>query len=200
MRNLPKRSKEKTFDSDCGIRYTVRRSLRRTCQITVEKDGSVILRMPLLSSDAEAEDLVVRHQRWIRKRLEAQKTEAAEGKKLPKLTDGEKRVIKRNAQQVIPERVALYAQIAGVDYGKISYRFQRTRWGSCTKKGDLSFNCMLMLAPPEVLDSVIVHELCHRKVMNHSAQFYQEVFKIYPGYKSCRAWLKKHGRELVERI
>ena len=200
MRNLPKRSKEKTFDSDCGIRYTVRRSLRRTCQITVEKDGSVILRMPLLSSDAEAEDLVVRHQRWIRKRLEAQKTEAAEGKNLPKLTDGEKRVIKRNAQKVIPERVALYAQIAGVDYGKISYRFQRTRWGSCTKKGDLSFNCMLMLAPPEVLDSVIVHELCHRKVMNHSAQFYQEVFKIYPGYKSCRAWLKKHGRELVERI
>ena len=200
MRNLPKRSKEKTFDSDCGIRYTVRRSLRRTCQITVEKDGSVILRMPLLSSDAEAEDLVVRHQRWIRKRLEAQKTEAAEGKNLPKLTETEKRAIKRNAQKVIPERVALYAQIAGVDYGKISYRFQRTRWGSCTKKGDLSFNCMLMLAPPEVLDSVIVHELCHRKVMNHSAQFYQEVFKIYPGYKSCRAWLKKHGRELVERI
>jgi len=156
--------------------------------------------MPLLSSDAEAEEMVLRHRRWIRNRMLSLKKETETAQRIPKLTDAEKKVIKKNAQALIPEKVAYYAKLAGVDYQRISYRFQRSRWGSCTKNGNLSFNCLLMLAPPEVMDSVIVHELCHRKVMNHSPRFYREIMRIYPNYKQCSDWLKKHGRELTDRV
>jgi len=200
VRNLPDRSKEKTVDVGTEFRYRIRRSLRKTCQITVGKDKIVMVKMPLLSSDAEAEELIRRHHRWILKRMESMETEALETEKIPKLSEEEKREIKKQAQRVIPERVAYYAALGGVSYRKISYRFQRTRWGSCTRNGDLSFNCLLMLAPPEVLDSVVVHELCHRKVMNHSPRFYEEIAKIYPEYKKCNTWLKKHGRELMGRV
>lgn len=198
MSSLPDRSNGKTAEIE-GIRYRIRRSLRGSCQIAVEKDGTVTVKMPLLSSDAEGEELIRRHQRWIRKRLEVLK-EASETGAIPKLTEPEKQELKKAAKQVIPARVAYYAEIAGVDYQKISYRFQKTRWGSCTKNGNLSFNCLLMLAPSEVLDSVIVHELCHRKVMDHSPRFYAEVTRILPGYKEYSGWLKKHGRELSGRV
>ena len=72
------------------------------------------------------------------------------------------------AVKTIPEKVRYYAPLVGVTYGRITIRNQRTRWGSCSSKGNLYFNCLLMLAPPEVLESVVVHELCHRKEMNHS--------------------------------
>ena len=100
---------------------------------------------------------------------------------------------------MIPQRAAYYAQRIGVSYGKITIRCQKTRWGSCSSKGNLSFNCLLMLTPPEVLDSVVVHELCHRKFMNHSQQFYQEVLKAYPEYRKWNRWLKKNGVVLLRR-
>ena len=68
------------------------------------------------------------------------------------------------------------------------------------KKGNLNFNCLLMLAPPEVLDSVIVHELCHRKVMNHSDKFYAEVLRAFPNYRICSKWLKENGDMLIMRM
>ena len=79
------------------------------------------------------------------------------------------------ALKEIPPRVKYYADQLGVTYGRITVRNQTTKWGSCTAKGNLNFNCLLMLAPREVLDSVIVHELAHRKHMDHSKQFYEEV-------------------------
>ena len=82
----------------------------------------------------------------------------------------------------------------------IRIRVMKTRWGSCSSKGNLNFNCLLMLAPPEVLDSVVVHELCHRKHMNHSAAFYAEIDRVFPDYKIHHAWLKKNGRALMNRV
>ena len=89
-----------------------------------------------------------------------------------RLTAEELRALSDKAREVIAARVAYYAPRIGVTYGKITIRRQRTRWGSCSSRGGLSFNCLLMLAPPEALDSVVVHELCHRKEMNHSDRFY----------------------------
>ena len=82
----------------------------------------------------------------------------------------------------IPERVRHYAPLVGVSFGRITIRNQRSLWGSCSAKGNLNFNCLLMLTPPEVIDSVIVHELCHRKEMNHSKAFYAEVRRVFPDY------------------
>lgn len=104
------------------------------------------------------------------------------------------------ALKVIPERVKYYAEILGVTYGRITIRNQKTRWGSCSSKGNLNFNCLLMCAPPEVIDSVVVHELCHLKQMNHSKAFYAEVLKVFPNYYKCHDWLKENGGALIKRM
>ena len=101
------------------------------------------------------------------------------------------------ALKVIPERVEYFAKVIGVTYGKITIRNQKTRWGSCSSKGNLNFNCLLMLAPSEVLDYVVVHELCHRKQMNHSKAFWAEVEKVCPDYKAAKKWLKEEGSQLI---
>ena len=116
------------------------------------------------------------------------------------LTDEELNNLKKEARCVFKERAAYFAPLVGVTYGKISIRSQRTRWGSCSGKGNLNFNCLLLLAPPEVLDGVVVHELCHLKEMNHSKKFYDEVYRVMPDYDIRSKWLKEHGLELMERL
>ena len=86
-----------------------------------------------------------------------------------------------------------------MEYGRVTIRAQRTRWGSCTARGDLSFNCLLMLAPPEAIDSVVVHELCHRRHMDHSPAFYTEVLRAFPDYHEWQRWLKENGPVLLAR-
>jgi predicted metal-dependent hydrolase len=108
------------------------------------------------------------------------------------------KVLADEALRVIPERVRFYAPVVGVTYGRITIRNQRTRWGSCSAKGNLNFNCLLMKAPPEVLDYVVVHELCHRLEMNHSPRFWAQVERVLPDYKVSRKWLREHGNELMD--
>jgi predicted metal-dependent hydrolase len=106
----------------------------------------------------------------------------------------------QQARSVFPERTAHYASLLGVTFGRITLRMQRTRWGSCSAKGNLSFNCLLLLAPPEVLDSVVVHELCHRKHMDHSPAFYAEILRVFPDYDRRDRWLKENGPLLLARL
>ena len=110
------------------------------------------------------------------------------------------RELANRALQYIPERVRHYAPLVGVSYGRITIRNQRSRWGNCSAKGNLHFNCLLMLAPPEVIDSVIFHELCHRKEMNHSKAFYAEVLRVFPDYWKWDKWLKENGDKLMRRM
>ena len=105
--------------------------------------------------------------------------------------------LKKQARKTLPERAAYWAPLIGVKYGKISIRCQRTRWGSCSAEGNLNFNCLLMLTPAGVIDSIVVHELCHRKYMNHSQRFYAEVLRVMPEYKQHRKWLKEHGEMIL---
>lgn len=114
-----------------------------------------------------------------------------------KLTFEQIRELADKACVTIPARVEYFAKIIGVTYGRITIRNQKTRWGSCSSKGNLNFNCLLMLAPPEVLDYVVVHELCHRKQMNHSKAFWAEVEKVCPDYKAAKKWLKEEGSQLI---
>ena len=172
------------------------RSRRKTVEIQIKNDR-VILRVPYYATERDIEDLISRHSKWIDKKI----TEHRENEKesVEKLTEEELSELFERAKKVIPERAAYYAPIIGVKYGRITVRKQKTRWGSCSAKGNLSFNCLLMLAPGEVADSVIVHELCHLKEMNHSARFYAEIARVMPDYKERNAWLKKNGRALLLR-
>lgn len=93
-------------------------------------------------------------------------------------------------------RTAYYHAITGGHYTSITIRDQKTRWGSCSSRGTLSFNYRLIFAPPKILDYVVVHELCHLTHMNHSKEFWNMVSSVMPDYKECKAWLKEHGHEL----
>lgn len=177
------------------MEYRIIRSGRRTLSLEI-KNGEVLVRAPYYVRDADIEQFVTQHAEWIEKHV-AQMSELSD---VVPLTDEELNALAEQAVRIIPERVKLYAQRIGVTYGRITIRNQRTKWGSCSAQGNLNFNCLLMLAPTEVLDSVIVHELCHRKEMNHSKRFYDEVYKAFPEYKKWNAWLKQNGRALMSRM
>lgn len=102
---------------------------------------------------------------------------------------------KRKARLLIEQRVAYYADRMGIAYGRISMRNQRTRWGSCSSDGNLNFNCRLLYMPLELVDYVVIHELAHRRHMNHSADFWNEVEKYLPDYKERRERLKQYRVE-----
>ncbi len=175
------------------MEYTVIRSDRKTVSLQV-KNGCVTVKAPLYISNEDIENFVQSHIEWINKRLESIPAPCE------KLTYEEIKRLADRACQVIPEKVEHYAKAIGVTYGKITVRNQKSRWGSCSSKGNLSFNCLLMLAPDEVLDAVIVHELCHRKEMNHSKRFYFHVLNTYPEYHKWNKWLKENGPALIGRM
>ena len=178
------------------MEYEVIRSRRKTLSVQI-RQGKVQIRAPLRTTDAEIRQFLEKHRRWLEKHLmQARALEQAKAG-MRKLTQEEIAQLKKQAGKVIPERLAYYAPRIGVTYGRVSVRCQKTRWGSCNAKGDLSFNCLLMLAPAGVVDSIVVHELCHRKVMNHSGRFYAEVLKVMPDYAEHHGWLKEHGEMLL---
>ena len=125
------------------------------------------------------------------------KKKSVELKNAENLTLDKIKALADQALEIIPTRVEYFARIIGVTYGNITIRNQKTRWGSCSSKGNLNFNCLLMFAPPEVLDYVVVHELCHRKQMNHSKAFWAEVEKVFPDYKKSIKWLKEEGSQIM---
>ena len=178
------------------------RSDRRTLSLQVRRDGEVLVRAPRRASLAEIESFVRKNAGWLQKHIELVEKErkAAAASPVEPLSMEEIRKLADEALRVIPNRVAHYAPLVGVRYGRITIRNQRTRWGSCSSKGNLNFNCLLMLAPPEVLDYVVVHELCHRKEMNHSPRFWAEVERVIPSYKTYEKWLKTEGSHLMRRM
>ena len=176
------------------------RSRRKTLSMQVKGDGQVEIRAPLRTSDAEIRRFLETHRRWLEKHL--QKAQALQQAKagVRKLTAAETAELKKKAKRILPERVAYWAPLIGVRPGRIAVRCQKTRWGSCSTKGNLNFNCLLMLAPEGVLDSIVVHELCHLKHMNHSKRFYAEIEKVLPDYRQHQQWLKENGEFLLARV
>jgi predicted metal-dependent hydrolase len=104
---------------------------------------------------------------------------------------------KARALMVLTERVDHFAKKHGFHYEKLRITSARTRWGSCSSKGTLSFTWRLIMAPLAVVDYVVIHELAHLKIKNHSSVFWAEVARLMPTYKSHRDWLKKNGRFLT---
>lgn len=100
------------------------------------------------------------------------------------------------ARRKLTERVAFYHPLTDGHFSSITIRDQKSRWGSCSSRGTLSFNYRLIFAPLAVLDYVVVHELCHLTYMDHSKEFWNKVASVMPDYKIHRQWLKDHGHEL----
>lgn len=175
--------------------YKIIRSDRKTIAIQILPDGEVVVRCPRRMPADEISRFVESKASWIKKHLSQRIPTETE-----KLTPREIEVLREKARVLITERVQYFAPRIGVTYGSITIRTQRTRWGSCSSKGNLNFNCLLAMVPPEVLDYVVVHELCHRIEMNHSSRFWSQVESVLPDYKIRRKWLKDNGNKLIARL
>ena len=180
---------------------TLIRSRRKSLAIEITPELQVVVRAPARMPVREINAFVQEKDDWIRAHLQqmAEKKRLREQYQEQALSKEELQELATQAMKLIPQKVHYYAQIIGVTYGRITIRNQRTRWGSCSGKGNLNFNCLLLLMPEEVLDYVVVHELCHRKEMNHSARFWEEVEKILPDYRQRRKWLKDNGGRIMDR-
>ena len=181
------------------MKVTVIKSRRKTIAIQVNSDLSVTVRAPYSVTEKYIEEFLNKNEAWISKRMNEIKVKkkSIESKNVENVTLDKIKILADQALKIIPTRVEYFARIIGVTYGNITIRNQKTRWGSCSSKGNLNFNCLLMLAPPEVLDYVVVHELCHRKQMNHSKAFWTEVEKVFPDYKESIKWLKEEGGQIM---
>ena len=185
--------------SQNGFRVFIKRSARKSLSLEIMPDGSLLARAPQRMPEREIWAFIREKEDWIRVHREQRMERVADAAADP-LSPDQIKELADVALRVLPERCRYFAGIMGVSYGRITIRNQKTRWGSCSSKGNLNFNCLLMLAPPEIRDYVVVHELAHRKEMNHSPRFWKEVEKVLPDYRQRLLWLKKNGPELIARM
>ena len=178
--------------------FEIIHSKRKTVAIQIKSDGRIVVRAPLRMSRADIMRLVEEKSGWIEKHLAQLRRQSDSAE--PAFTAGQLRQLAEVARQDLPRRAARFAPLVGVSYGRITIRAQKSRWGSCSSKGNLNFNCLLMLCPEDVRDYVVVHELCHRKEMNHSDRFWQELARVLPDYEKQRKWLKTNGSALICRL
>ncbi len=186
------------------VEYEVIYSNRKTVAIQVTREGKVRVRAPRRCSRSFIDTFVTGHEDWIQKHLEQaqeQKKRSEEARAgRPPLSEAARNRYIRTARDIFSRKAAYYARLMGVTYGRITIREQKTRWGSCSSKGNLNFNWRLIFAPEEVLDYVVVHELAHRKEMNHSPAFYTVVESVLPDYRKARKWLKDNGQTLWDAV
>lgn len=206
-------NKESRENRRFAMNVKIIRSNRKTLAIQINPDLSVTVRAPIYASQREIGRILKEKEGWIQKHIEKIREQEAKRKEMygekgeygksaerEYLSNEEIHKLAEKALEYIPKRVSYFAKQIGVTYGKITIRNQKTRWGSCSSKGNLNFNCLLMLTPPEVIDYVVVHELCHRKEMNHSEAFWAEVEKVIPDYKEQVKWLKENGGKIIGRM
>jgi len=150
------------------------------------------LTVPVGTSDADVRRLLAENERWIVEQRERQIPRL--GLENCAINESEAR---RGAREIISSLAEEEAPRIGVTFGRIRIGGQRTLWGSCSPRATLSFNWRLVLAPLAVLDYVVVHELCHLRVPNHSRRYWALVERHRPHWRDQREWLRVHGPELL---
>lgn len=178
----------------------VRRSKRKSAAIKITADMQIVVFVPLYVSGNEIERMVISKSKWIDEHMLKVQSTIDERSKLEKITFEQVKELADQAVEYIPKRVKYYAEKENFVYNKITIKNLVSRWGSCSTKGNLNFNCLLMLTPDYVIDYIVVHELCHLREMNHSEKFWAEVEKIMPDYQRAELWLKQNGGNLISRM
>lgn len=179
---------------DGKITYSRRKSL----SLRIAPDGSLDIRAPIGMPRREIDRFLEEKADWIATHRAKVLRDRQQGA-LHAIGAEQLETLKELAREPIYESLRRFAPQMGVNYGRVTVRCQKSRWGSCSSAGNLNFNCLLALTPREVLDYVVVHELAHRLHMDHSAAFWQEVEKVLPDYRVCRDWLRQNGGALLAR-
>ena len=166
--------------------YEIIYSDRRTISLNI-KGGALIVRAPRCAKKRDIEKLISEHSAWIEKHLSKSKRKA---ELYASLGEEDIKRLKKLARSILPEKTRYFAEKMGIDYGRITITSAKTRFGSCSSLGNIAYSYRLMLYPEEAIDYVVVHELAHRREMNHSSKFYKIVASVLPDYKYRKALLK----------
>ncbi len=172
------------------------RSKRKTIGLQVRPDSRVILRVPRQMKKREIEQFIDEYREWIDHKLSLM--EERNARSVSTGAPAREKISAKEWQQIrntFIARVQYFCSRMQVKVGRVTIRNQKTRWGSCSAKGNVNFNYQLYYMPRELMDYVIIHELAHRQHMDHSAAFWQEVEQYCPDYKECRQRLKKYTVE-----
>ncbi len=183
-----------------GIEIEIIRSKRKSIALEIKPDLRVIVRAPLAMSQKDIERFVASKEQWLKKNISVLLKKQCCSADVDVFSEDELKELTLQAQKNLPLIADYYTALIGVKYNKITVRKQKTRWGSCTSNGNLSFNCLLMLCPEQVQKYVVIHELCHIKEMNHSPAFWANVEAVCPDYKKQKLWLKQNGAALIRRL
>ena len=174
---------------DREISYTLKVSDRaRRLRLSIHLDGRLVVTQPRFFSNRLTESFILAHEDWIIKHLDNFSKRPA-----PLLSAAGRRkdylAKKEQARLLVNGRLTHFNQFYNFKYHKVSIRNQSTRWGSCSRRGNLSFNYRLVDLAPAVSDYIIVHELCHLREFNHSARFWRLVAQTVPDYSERRRHL-----------
>jgi hypothetical protein len=193
------------MDQSEKINYIYQHSRRaRKMRITVYGDGRTVVIIPAGMGQGIAEQFATRMEGWVREkherfrniraRLELDDRRAGGGlaRSLRKMSRRDYLAHREEARAVVRERMAHFAQVYNFAYNKVYIRNQKSRWGSCSKRGNLSFNYKIIFLPEHLRDYIIVHELCHLCELNHSPRFWALVEKTCPKHQTIRRELRKY--------
>ncbi|MFZ2038810.1 MAG: SprT family zinc-dependent metalloprotease [Minisyncoccia bacterium] len=172
-----------------SIQYKLRQSLRaKRMKISVFCDGRVVVTVPRNFNNNLLQKFLFEKKAWISEKVRKFLKSPMRFVHISTKKDFLK--YKNEVQKLVEERLSFFNQTYGLKYNKITIRNQKSRWGSCSRKGNLNFNYKIKYLPAEVRDYVIVHELCHLKEFNHSKDFWKLVSMVIPEYKEMRRKLK----------
>ena len=166
--------------------YEIIYSDRRTISLNVKK-GALIVRAPRNAKRRDIEKIIKDQSAGIEKHLAVSKRKET---LYSSLGEDDIKKLKKLAKAILPEKTKRFAEIMGISFGRITITSAKGRFGSCSSAGNIAYSYRLMLYPEEAIDYVVVHELAHRREMNHSPAFYKIVASVFPDYKKRAKLLK----------
>ena len=167
----------------------VRHRWARRYILRILDDGRLRVTLPRWGSKREALAFVERSAAWIQKQLVKHESR-------PAVVHPDEPALRKRAQQELPSQLLALAGVHGINVARVSIRNQRSRWGACSSRGSITLNWRLILVPPFVREYVMIHELMHRRELNHSKRFWKHVAAACPLHREARAWLLSEGQRL----
>jgi predicted metal-dependent hydrolase len=177
------------------ITYTLRKSRRtRRVLLAVHRDKGIVVTMPMYFQEKIVERFMQEKSKWLFSKIAY--IRQFKGRPAIRLSRRDYKKYKETARELVNERINHFNVTYKCSFNKVSVKNQKTRWGSCSKKGNLNFNYRIIFLPEKARDYIIVHELCHLKEFNHSKKFWSLVAKTFPDYREIRSELRKQSMNL----
>jgi hypothetical protein len=172
------------------IEYTVRKHRQaKRLKLAISCDGNVAVTLPWRMGFVSADEFIRKNAEWVLEKMKAMK-KIGRNSLFARHDNVEYQNLKEHAREMVKSRLEKYAEFYGFQYNGVAIRNQKTRWGSCSSKGNLNFNYKILLLPQRHADYIIVHELCHLKEFNHGKRFWNLVAQKIPEYERIVAQLK----------